>query len=82
MKQVGVTESGAIVVGGVFKLMDTIGLPLDIIVQELKQRNIIPAWDHFILDAKAAGWKQKTIIRKMVEIDVEIPEAILGDSAV
>ena len=61
MKQVGTTTDNRIVVDGVFRLMDTVGLPLDIIVQELKDRNLVPAWDEFILDAKNAGWKGKTI---------------------
>ena len=52
MKRVGTTTDNRIVVDGVFRLMDTVGLPLDIIVQELKDRNLVPAWDEFILDAK------------------------------
>ena len=45
MKQVCTTTDNRIVVDGVFRIMDTVGLPLDIIVQELKDRNLVPAWD-------------------------------------
>ena len=59
MKRVGTTTDNRIVVDGVFRLMDTVGLPLDIIVQELKGRNLVPAWDEFILDAKKSRMEGK-----------------------
>lgn len=82
MNKVGITKDGVHVVDGVFRLMDTIGLPLDIICQELKDRNLMPAWDYFILDAKNAGWKRKTILRKLAECDVTLPEVLLSESAI
>lgn len=74
LAQVGITTDGKKVVSGVFKTMDTIGLPLDIICQELKSKGMIPAWDLFLIDAENAGWKKSTALRKLKEIDVKVPE--------
>jgi len=51
---------------GVFKLCDTVGLPLEIIILELRDRNLVVAWDEFITDARTHGWTDKTIRKKIL----------------
>jgi alanyl-tRNA synthetase len=59
------TNENKRVVSGVFKLIDTNGIPLDIILQDLNKKNIIIDWIDFYLHAKKSGWKLKTIIDKI-----------------
>ena len=51
---------------GVFKLIDTLGFPLEIILLELKDRGLVVAWDEFITDARTHGWTEKTIRTKIL----------------
>ena len=53
-----VVDSTKIVDGGkIFKLVDTWGLPLDIIVMELRERGLGFNVLQFAQSAKKAGWK-------------------------
>ncbi len=45
----------------VFKLMDTYGLPLDIIVMELREKKMGFNVVEFIEAAKKAGWKSSRV---------------------
>ena len=63
------------VVSGVFYLADTIGLPLDIIVEYLRENEVTPAWDFYVKEAREAGWKDKTIRNKLLQID--LPENLI-----
>ena len=49
----------------IFKLVDQNGLPLDIIILELRERNAAFDLSEFIGSAKKAGWKQARV-RNMV----------------
>ena len=51
---------------GVFNLVDTHGLPLEIIILECEDRGIVVAWDEFIKDAREHGWTDKTIRTKVI----------------
>jgi hypothetical protein len=64
---VGETTDGKMVVAGVFKMYDTVGLPLADIFERLTERNMIPSFPHFYDEAIAAGWKHKTIILRLRE---------------
>ena len=65
MDIVGKTKDGKLVVSGIFKMFDTIGLPLDVIFDQCLDRNIIPSWIHFYDEASAYGWKDKTIFNRL-----------------
>jgi len=41
-----------------------VGLPLEIIILELRDRSLVVAWDEFINDARQHGWTDKTIHTK------------------
>ena len=72
--KVGENEQGNVVTGA-FKIMDTVGLPLDIIRDMLHDEGMTIAWDYFISDARKAGWQDKTIANKMRSVDV--PEYLI-----
>ena len=63
----GRTVDGKPVVGGVFPFVDTIGLPLDLIVEVLQDRGYVVGWEDFTQDALAHGWTQKTVDKKIKE---------------
>jgi hypothetical protein len=64
---VGETTSKTKVVSGVFKLFDTNGLPLVVLFQNLKDNNMIASPIHFVDEARAAGWSDKTISLRLSE---------------
>ena len=65
MKVVGNTKDGVNVVDGVFKMFDSTGLPLDVIFDQCKQRNLLPSWIHLYHDAINQGWQDKTIFNRL-----------------
>ena len=60
------TNSSTKALSGVFRMTDTVGLPLEIILLECRDRGVAVAWDEFISDAKAHGWTDKTIRKKIM----------------
>ena len=85
MNIIGKTDNGVSVVDGVFFLQTSVGLPLGIIVEELKDHNCIPAWDQYIIDALDGGWFGPTIYATLIQQGLPIREiqrtmvAILAD---
>lgn len=61
----GKTDTGAPVIGGVFKLYDTYGLPLWAVLDQCAVRGLVIGWQAFYRDARAAGWKHKTIMTRV-----------------
>lgn len=66
-----IEEKNVYLLNGMFKLYDTIGLPLTIIIEELSKRNLGICWTSFIKEARNAGWKEKTITSRIEESLVE-----------
>lgn len=64
---VGNTESGTRVVNGsrIFKLVESVGLPLDIILLELEKENIIIDWIQFYETGLKSNWTSKKIFEKI-----------------
>jgi len=63
---VGVSEDGKKVVAGVFRLFDTVGLPLEIIFERIKNEDWIVDWKEFIGDARKHGWSDRTIRTRVI----------------
>lgn len=78
MKIIGQTTDSKLVVDGVFRFYDTVGLPFGVLFGELYSKGIIPSWPTFYADAKKAGWKDKKILR---EIDDGLRDAGLVELA-
>jgi len=70
---VGKTEDEKTVVDGkfVFKMSDTHGLPLEITVDLLRQKNMVVDWVSFYNAASDVGWQPKRIFSRI--------EAAVGD---
>lgn len=78
LEVVGKTDCDREVFSGVFKLIDTHGLPLTIILDILEQQNKAISIAHFYEEAIKAGWKESTIDAKVFEsvLDVHGPERL------
>lgn len=48
------------VILGVFDFVSTYGLPLDMVVQYLKERGLVVDWANYILDATGTGQNERT----------------------
>jgi hypothetical protein len=57
----GKTVTDKLVVGNVFKFIDTLGLPLSVVYDRLLVKNMVIDWDEFVNDALKAGWNPNTI---------------------
>ena len=65
----GQTEDGQLTVGGCFKLLDTHGVPISLVVQELKSQDLVMDWVDFCVGALKAEWtlgKAFTVLREAV----------------
>ena len=62
---VGQTPEGVLMVGGTYKFFETHGVPLDVLFGLLKERNRMPSWVHFYLEARDAGMKHDRILSKL-----------------
>lgn len=65
--KVGETEDKRDIMSNVFKLYDTVGIPLIDIMQLMQKNNLIISWLHFYKEAIESGWKHNTIINKIDE---------------
>ena len=57
----GKTEDDRDVIGNVFKLIDTQGVPMEIVIDFFEKNNMIVDWIVFYEQASKSGWKLKTI---------------------
>lgn len=63
----GKTTDGKRVVSGLFNLVGTYGLPVDVLVEETMERGIVIDMADFIDSAKQDGWKDRTIVSRFSE---------------
>jgi hypothetical protein len=61
----GRTGEGSIVVAGVYRFYETTGLPLDVMFECLRRKDMIPDWLTFYVEAMRAGMKHDRIISKL-----------------
>jgi alanyl-tRNA synthetase len=64
---VGYTEAKEAVVGGLWKMYETYGIPLDIIFDACMRRNSIPGWIDLYQDMKKSGMEHGRILSKLEE---------------
>ena len=73
LKQVGKTEDGKFsIVKGVYTLFETTGLPLDVMLENLKNKNIIPDWIEFYREARLAGISHDRVISRLEEALIDV----------
>lgn len=61
----GKTTDGKFVVQGVYRLHETSGIPLDIILEAIRERGMMPDWEGFIAEAVAAGMSEHRALSKL-----------------
>ncbi len=61
----GKTTNDKLVFGGVYKIYETHGMPLDIILDLLHNNNYMPCWVSLYDDCVSAGMKRERIIPKI-----------------
>lgn len=78
-EQVGVTVDGKPVVSGIFKMFETHGIPLDVLIGIVSDRGFVPCWRSFYKDARAAGMKHDRILSKLSEALSDAHGAVYRD---
>lgn len=68
----GYTTDGKVVIKGIFRFFETTGLPLDVIIHSLKDRDCIPSWYDYFLEAKAAGIPPERIKSRLEEAILDV----------
>lgn len=61
----GITTDGKKVIAGLFSIYETEGIPLDIILNSVKDNDMIPCWISLYQEAKAAGMGHSHIVNKL-----------------
>lgn len=69
MKIIGKTEDNFLVVADVFEFFDTLGLPLEDIIIQLKNKNMLIDWIDFYKQSKKAGWLVDTFYEKLIVLE-------------
>lgn len=64
---VGKTDNGYRVVAGLFPLVNSEGIALDILIHGLWQRGYVPDWINFLREAQAYGWNLGTTKARIVQ---------------
>lgn len=59
----GKTDDGRNVVGNVFALYNSRGVPLDIVFEYIRTHGALVCWMTFLMDARKCGWKDEKILR-------------------
>lgn len=65
LRQTGVTPEGLRVVRSVFPLVDTHGIPLDLVLDQLRERQMMPDWFDYFDAAVAAGAKPERVLVRL-----------------
>ena len=82
LRKVGVTPDGKNVLAGVYRMFETEGLPLDVLIDALRRNNCVCSWLDFREEALAAGMAHERIISKAREALVDVYGAAYADAVV
>jgi hypothetical protein len=63
----GVTSDGSRVISGVFKLVESQGIPLDLLLDHFRKNNLIVDWVDFYNTARTFNWNIRTIMARIEE---------------
>lgn len=61
----GKTTEGKPVISGVYRAFETHGLPLDLLLEQLNEKGLVPSWPDFYVEALSAGMKHERILSKL-----------------
>lgn len=65
-------REGHKVVSGLVHFYNSVGLPLQDILQYCVENNYQPSWIHFYVEATQIGWNEKTIMSRLREAITDI----------
>lgn len=65
LQAVGKTPDGVVAIKGVFPLVDTHGIPLDLVLDSLKDKGMMPDWHDYVAKARKAGWRLDRTVRQL-----------------
>lgn len=74
----GMTPDGRSVLSGLFPLVGTHGLPLDLLVEELDEQGYVIDMPDFVSSARVDGWKDKTLLAKFRETRLGLDEGFMS----
>ncbi len=66
------TPEGLVVLAGTFPMVDTYGIPLEIMLEVLLTRGCVPDWIDFYESAISVGWKASSTVVKISEAVADI----------
>lgn len=76
----GCTTADTLVVSGIYRLYETHGMPLDILLGLLRTQGIIPCWISFVREAVCAGMKRDRILAKLDEALSDVYSSAFRDA--
>lgn len=82
LEVIGTTPEGLEVVTGVYRFVETHGVPLDVLLGNLKERNKVPYWPSFYQEARDAGMKHERILSKLDESLSDVYGPTVRDSVI
>ena len=62
---VGKTVEDQLVLSGLYRYFETTGLPLSDIFEEIKNKNMVPSWNHLYEEMVKAGMNHDRIISRL-----------------
>lgn len=72
MKQIGITADARPVMTDVFVLVGTHGLPLEMVLELMKERDWLVAWPDYTRDAMKDGAKYRTVRARVMAAVAEV----------
>lgn len=63
--QVGTTSDGKVIVAGVFRFFATHGIPLEVLMSLLSDKNVMPCWISLYREARQAGIQHSRILSRL-----------------
>ena len=82
IEEAGKTSDGRGVVRGVYRLHETSGIPVDVILEGIRDRGMLPDWQSFVVEAVEAGMSLKRAIAKLEPAIVDVFGSEMRDVAV
>lgn len=66
IRRVGTTDQGRPVIGGVFPLVNSEGIPLEVVIESLRRRGMVIDWLGFVRECLRFGWSEERIVSGIV----------------
>ena len=78
----GKTQDGKRVVKGIYRFHETTGVPLDVLLEGIRDQGCLPDWEAFVVEAVEAGMSVKRAIAKLEPCLVDVFGSAMRDLVV